>query len=636
MIIRFKDGSHAQFPEGATPLDVLRQKQPQDEGRVVAARVNGEAVDLSRPLHSDAELEFLTFDDPEGKDVYRHSSAHLMAQAVRELYPTAQLGIGPALEDSFYYDILVPEFLTPEDLVKVEVRMAEIVQRQLPIERQEVNRDEAINLFRERGEDLKLELLQEMEGGLSVYRQGDFVDLCRGPHLPNTGYVRNFKLLSLAGAYWRGDESRPMLQRIYGTSYPTLEALEEHLRRYEEAKLRDHRRLGKLLDLFSFHPEAPGTPFWHPKGLILVEQAIKYWREIHAAHGYKEIRTPIVLSDVLWRRSGHYEHYRENMYFSRVEDRDYAIKPMNCPSGLLVFKTYQFSYRDLPQRFAELGLVHRFEKSGELHGLIRVRAFTQDDAHIFCTPEQIETEVVNLIALIQEIYRTFGFSDVRVELSTQPEKSIGSDETWRRAEAALEGALKRADLPFELNPGEGAFYGPKIDFHIRDSLGRSWQCGTIQLDFSMPELFELEYIGADGGRHRPAMIHRAILGSLERFIGLLIEHYAGDFPLWLAPVQARILPITDKQHEYAGKIKELMTKSGLRVEADQRSEKMGYKIRQAELEKVPVMLIVGGREAEAGTVSLRLKGKGDQGSKSVDDVVALMKQAVDQKESIIS
>jgi threonyl-tRNA synthetase len=632
MNIKFKDGSQGQYSDGATPFEILKAKEPEATKRAVAARVNGQSVDLWRPLHADAELEFLTFDDSEGRDVYRHSSAHLMAQAVRELYPGVQLGIGPALEDSFYYDILVPEFLTPEDLEKIETRMGEIAKRKVPIQRRELSREEAITLFQERGEVLKVELLQEMEEGVSVYQQGDFVDLCRGPHLPNTGYIKNFKLLSLAGAYWRGDESRPMLQRIYGTSYPTAEQLEEHLRRHEEAKQRDHRRLGKNLDLFSFHPEAPGTPFWHPKGVILVDQAVKYWREMHTAHGYQEIRTPVVLSDVLWRQSGHYDHYRENMYFSRVEDRDYAIKPMNCPSGLLVYKTYQFSYRDLPQRFAELGLVHRFEKSGELHGLIRVRAFTQDDAHIFCTPEQIETEIVNLIGLVQEIYRTFGFTEVRVELSTQPENSIGSAEIWRRAEAALESALKKAELPHELNPGEGAFYGPKIDFHIRDSLGRSWQCGTIQLDFSMPERFELEYIGADGERHRPVMIHRAILGSLERFIGLLIEHYAGDFPLWLAPVQARILPITDKQHEYAIGVRDRMRKAGLRVEADLRSEKMGYKIRQAELEKVPVMLVVGGREAEADQVSMRLKGQGDQGAKPVNEVITLMQNAVERKQ----
>ncbi len=633
MLITFKDGSQTEYRQSTTALEIITEQFPDQQGRVLAVQVDGELCDLDRPIQSDSELEFLTFDDPEGRDVYRHTTAHLMAQAVRELYPEAQLGIGPALEDSFYYDILLPEFLTPEDLEKIEARMAQIIQRELPIVRQEIAKAEAIKLFQDRGEALKVELLQEMEEDISIYQQGDFIDLCRGPHLPNTGYIKNFKLLSLAGAYWRGDESRPMLQRIYGTSYPTSEALQEHLRRHEEAKLRDHRRLGKALDLFSFHPEAPGTPFWHPKGLVLYEEAVKYWHEMHARHGYQEIRTPIILSDTLWRRSGHYDHYRENMYFSRVESRDYAVKPMNCPGGLLVFKTYQYSYKDLPVRFAELGLVHRYEKSGELHGLIRVRAFTQDDAHIYCLPEQIETEVVNLICLVQEFYRTFGFKDVRVELSTQPEKSIGSAADWRRAEAALESALKKIALPFELNPGEGAFYGPKIDFHIRDCLGRFWQCGTIQLDFSMPERFELEYIGADGERHRPAMIHRAILGSLERFIGLLIEQYAGDFPLWLAPVQARILPITDRQHDYAEQLRLKISASGLRVETDRRSEKIGYKIRSAELEKIPVMLVVGGREMESGAVSLRLKGKGDQGSKPVEEVIAIMQAVIQQKQS---
>jgi len=634
MIIAFKDGSRAEFPQGVTPSDIIKKKYPADDGRFFAAKVNGEAVDLNRPIEGDAKVDFLTFEDPEGREVFRHSSAHLMAQAVRELYPGAQLGIGPALEDSFYYDMLLPQFLTPEDLEKIEGRMREIAQRNLPVTRKEVSKKDAIKLFKERGEHLKVELLPEMEDGVSVYQQGDFIDLCRGPHLPSTGLIKHFKLLSLAGAYWRGDETKPMLQRIYGTSYATAEALADHLRRHEEAKQRDHRRLGKMLDLFSFHPEAPGVPFWHPKGLVLYEQVVEYWKQIHARDGYHEVRTPIVLSDTLWRRSGHYEHYRENMYFTKAEERDFAVKPMNCPGGLLIYKSYQYSYRDLPVRMGELGLVHRFEKSGELHGLIRVRAFTVDDAHIFCLPEQIEDEVVGVINLILEVYRAFGFEDYRVELSTQPEKSIGSDETWRRAEAALGAALARIQIKYDLNPGEGAFYGPKIDFHIRDCLGRSWQCGTVQLDFSMPERFELEYIGADGERHRPAMIHRAVFGSLERFLGLLIEQYAGDFPLWLAPVQARVLPITDKQHEYARQIQARMQAAGLRVEVDSRNEKIGYKIRQAELDKVPVMLIVGGREAEKGAVSLRVKGQGDQGSKNLEEVMVLMRDAIEGKRSL--
>ncbi|MCX6641339.1 MAG: threonine--tRNA ligase [bacterium] len=634
MRITLTDGSTLEVQAGTSPLDLLRRNGRDQVAKTVAAKVNGVVIDLNRPLVMDSTLEYLTFDSPEGREVLLHSCAHLMAHAVKELYPEAQLGIGPALEDTFYYDILLPEFLTPEDLPRIETKMMQLVKRALPIERKEISRDEAINLFEQRGEGLKVELLKEMEEQISIYQQGGFVDLCRGPHLPNTVALKHFKLLSLAGAYWRGDESLPMLQRIYGTVYSTAEALEDHLKRYEEAKARDHRRLGKLLDLFSFHPEAPGTPFWHPKGLVLYDQVVNYWRDIHARNGYVEVRTPIVLSDILWRRSGHYEHYRQNMYFTRQEERDFAVKPMNCPGGLLIFKTYQLSYRDLPKRFAELGMVHRFEKSGELHGLIRVRAFTQDDAHIYCLPEQIEEEVIDLIGLIQEIYSTFGFNDVRVELSTQPEKSIGSDEIWRRSEAALEGALKKIQLHYELNPGEGAFYGPKIDFHIRDCLNRWWQCGTIQLDFSMPELFELEYIGADGQKHRPVMLHRAILGSLERFIGLLIEQYAGDFPLWLAPIQGRILPITDQQHDYAVQIHQQLQAAGLRVEVDQRSEKIGYKIRQAELEKIPVMLIIGKKEVEAGTVSLRLKGKGDQGSRTTEEISAYMRDLIEKKQGI--
>lgn len=628
-----RDGSKFDLPVGTTPLDILERQGLSDNGRILAARVGDTITDLIHPISADAEVDFLDHDDPAGREVYLHSSAHLMAHAIKELYPQAQLGIGPALQDSFYYDILLPEFLKPEELPRIEKRMAKIAQAAFPIERRELSREEAIELFKLRGELLKVELLQEMEDTVSIYQQGDFIDLCRGPHLPNTSWIKHFKLLSLAGAYWRGDESKPMLQRIYGTSYPTAEALEEHLRRYEEARKRDHRRLGKDLDLFSFHPEAPGTPFWHPKGLVLYDEVVKYWTEVHERNGYKLVRTPVVLSDSLWRLSGHYDNYRENMYFTRVEDRDYAIKPMNCPGGLLIYKSKQYSYRDLPLRMGELGLVHRFEKSGELHGLIRVRAFSIDDAHIFCLPEQVEEEVVGVIHLILDFYRTFGFEDYHVELSTQPEKSIGTAETWRKAEAALSSALGTAAIPYVLNPGEGAFYGPKIDFHFRDCLGRSWQCGTIQLDFSMPERFDLEYIGADGEKHRPVMIHRAILGSLERFIGLLIEQYAGDFPLWLAPVQVRILPITDQQNGFAQEIESQLSGENLRVEVDLRNEKVGRKIREAELEKIPVMLIVGQKEMDEGTVSLRLKGRGDQGSRSVEEVVAYMKRTIQKKYS---
>ena len=634
MQIALQNGSKVEVPAGSTPLDILINQGLSEDGKILAARVDDSVVDLTLPIPSDAKLDFVTFDDRQGREVYLHSTAHLMAQAVKELYPEAQLGIGPALKDTFYYDIKLPEFLSPDALPRIEKRMTKIAQKALPIERREISREEAITLFKERGEHLKVELLEEMEDTVTVYQQGDFIDLCRGPHLPNTSWIKHFKLLSLAGAYWRGDESQPMLQRIYGTSYLTAEALDEHLRRYEEAQKRDHRRLGKALDLFSFHPEAPGTPFWHPKGLVLYNEVVNYWTEIHERNGYKLVSTPIVLSDSLWHRSGHYDNYRENMYFTRVEDRDYAIKPMNCPGGLLIYKSHQYSYKDLPLRMGELGLVHRFEKSGELHGLIRVRAFSIDDAHIFCLPEQIEDEVVGVIHLTLDFYKSFGFEDYYVELSTQPEKSIGSAETWRTAEAALSSALAKAGIPYELNPGEGAFYGPKIDFHFRDCLSRSWQCGTIQLDFSMPERFELEYTGSDGEKHHPVMIHRAILGSLERFIGLLIEQYAGDFPLWLAPVQARILPITDQQNDFAVEVRKQMLAADIRAEADLRNEKIGRKIREAEIEKVPIMLIVGQREAEDGSVSMRLKGIGDQGKRSIEEVITHMKDVIKDKRSL--
>lgn len=634
MKIAFKDGSKIEAPEGSSALDILYRQGLSDNGKIVAVKVDDSLMDLNLPITADAKVDFITFDDREGREIYLHSTAHLMAHAVKELYPEAQLGIGPALEDTFYYDIKLPEFLTPEALARIEKRMTKIAQKALTIERRELSRIEAIELFKQRGEHLKVDLLQEMEEPVTIYQQGDFIDLCRGPHLPNTSWIKHFKLLSLAGAYWRGDESQPMLQRIYGTSYVTAEALDEHLRRYEEAQKRDHRRLGKMLDLFSFHPEAPGTPFWHPKGLVLYEEVVKYWMQVHKRSGYQLVRTPVVLSDSLWRRSGHYDNYRENMYFTRAEERDYAIKPMNCPGGLLIYKSHQYSYKDLPLKMGELGLVHRFEKSGELHGLIRVRAFSIDDAHIFCLPEQIEDEVVGVIHLILDFYKAFGFEDYHVELSTQPEKSIGSAETWRKAEAALSSALGKAGIPYVLNPGEGAFYGPKIDFHFRDCLSRSWQCGTIQLDFSMPERFELEYIGSDGEKHRPVMIHRAVLGSLERFIGLLIEQYAGDFPLWLAPVQVRVLAITDQQNEFAQQVQEHLLAESIRAEVDLRNEKIGRKIREAEIEKVPVMLIIGKREAEENSVAMRLKGHGDQGQRKLKEVVAYMKKIIALKSNI--
>ncbi|MBU0519214.1 threonine--tRNA ligase [bacterium] len=645
MVVNIDQGTIIRVSQGTSALKSIKEQYPDLMGEILAVRYQDRLRDLNRPLEEDAEVTPVTFEDAAGKEIFLHSSAHLMAMAVKELYPEAQLGIGPALDDTFYYDIQLPEFLKPEDLEAVEKRMKKIAKRGLPIERREMSREEAIALFKERGELLKVELLEHLEEldgqdsddyeTVSLYQQGDFIDLCRGPHLPTTRWMKHFKLLSLAGAYWRGDESRQMLQRIYGTSYPTAEALEDHLHRYEEAKKRDHRRIGKDLNLFSFHPEAPGTPFWHAKGLTLYEEIVNYWIKVHKERDYFLVRTPTVLTEELWHRSGHYAHYKENMYFTTVDERDYAIKPMNCPGGLLIYKSQQYSYRDLPLKMGELGFVHRYEKSGELHGLVRVRAFSVDDAHIFCLPEQIEDEVVDVIDLTLSFYKTFGFEDYHIELSTRPEKSIGTAETWERAETALANALQKADIPYELNPGDGAFYGPKIDFHFKDCLGRSWQCGTIQLDFSMPERFELEYTGADGEKHRPAMIHRAVMGSLERFIGLLIEQYAGDFPLWLAPVQARILPITDQLNDYSAEVRARLAAAGIRAEADLRNEKIGRKIREAELEKVPVMLIIGKQEMEARTVSLRFKGIGDQGSRSVDEIISLMTTTIaDRKKEI--
>ncbi len=551
----------------------------------------------------------------------RHSAAHVLAQAVTDLYPGTKLGIGPAIEDGFYYDFDRPEGFTPEDLEKIEARMKEIVKANLPIIRKEVTKAEAERIFAD--EPYKLELLRELEDEtITVYQQGDFVDLCRGPHVSYTSKVKAYKLLSVAGAYWRGSEKNPMLQRIYGTAFFTKDELEDYLTRLEEARKRDHRKLGRDLDLFSFHEEGPGFPFWHPKGMIVLNELMDYWRRIHRERGYSEVRTPSILSEDLWHRSGHWNTYRENMYFVDIDEQTYAVKPMNCPGLILIYKNDLRSYRDLPMRMAELGHVHRHEKSGVLHGLFRVRAFTQDDGHIFCTPEQIQSEIVGVIDLIQTIYSKFGFTEYRIELSTRPEKSIGSDEMWETAEHALQEALRSKGIEYAINPGDGAFYGPKIDFHITDSMKRSWQLGTIQLDFSMPERFECEYIGDDGKPHRPVMIHRAVLGSIERFMGIIIEEYGGAFPLWLAPMQVVILPIADRHHEYSHALAERLRAMGVRVNVDTRNEKTGFKIREAQVQKIPYMLVVGDREAEAGAVSVRQREEGDLGSMAADDFLA--------------
>jgi len=554
----------------------------------------------------------------------RHSAAHVLAQAVTELYPGVKLGIGPAIEDGFYYDFDRPEGFTPEDLEKIEARMREITKADQKFNRREVSKEEAEQIFAD--QPYKQELIREIdEPVLTIYQNGSFTDLCRGPHVSSTGQIKAFKLLSVAGAYWRGDSKNPMLQRIYGTAFPTQEQLDEYLVRLEEARKRDHRKIGKDLDLFSFHEEGPGFPFWHPKGTIVYNQIVDFWRREHIKRGYLEVKTPVILNESLWRRSGHWETYKENMYFVEIDDETYAVKPMNCPGAILIYKEALRSYRDLPLRFAELGMVHRHELSGVLTGLFRVRSFTIDDGHIFCRPEQIQTEIAGVIDLIQTTYAKYGFKDYRIELSTRPAKSIGTDEMWETAESSLHEALRSKQIEYQVNPGDGAFYGPKIDFHVKDSMGRSWQLGTIQLDFSMPERFELEYIGEDGKPHRPVMIHRAALGAIERFMGVLIEEYAGAFPLWLAPVQIVILPIADRHIEYAEDIGKQLRDLDLRVTVDSRNEKTGFKIREAQIQKVPYMLIVGDREMEKRNVSVRQREAGDLGPMSLEDFINQVK-----------
>jgi len=539
-----------------------------------------------------------------------------MAQAVKALYPDTQLGIGPSISNGFYYDFHTTTSLNEADLPKIESKMKNIIQADQSFVRRVLSKKEALTLFQEKGESFKLELINDIpEEEVTVYENGNFIDLCRGPHVPSTGYIKHFKLLSVAGAYWRGDERNPVMQRIYGVAFPDHQALEEHLQKLEEAKKRDHRRLAKELDLFSFHPEGPGFPFWHPNGMVIYNEIVSYMREVLTRYGYQEIKTPLILNEELWHRSGHWDNYKENMYFTTIEDKSYAVKPMNCPGGLLVYKNRPHSYRDLPLKLSEMGLVHRHEKSGVLHGLFRVRQFAQDDAHVFCTNEQMEDEICELIDLVDEVYHTFGYDNFKLELSTRPKKSIGTAEMWDRAEEALRRALERKDVFHQVNQGEGAFYGPKIDYHIQDSLGRLWQCGTIQVDFSMPERFDLEYVGPDGEKHRPVMIHRAILGSVERFIGILIEHVEGAFPVWLAPVQCVVVPISEKHSEYAHQVFKTIVESGIRCRIDERSEKVGYKIRETETKKVPYVCIVGDKEANNRTVSVRKRKKGDLGEK---------------------
>ncbi|MHC4712464.1 MAG: threonine--tRNA ligase [Planctomycetota bacterium] len=623
MKVELPDGSPLEVPEGATVADVARKIGPGLAKAALLGKIDGRLVDLSTAAEQGGKVEIVTAKSPEAVEVLRHSTGHVMAAAVKRVFgDKVKFAIGPAIERGFYYDFDLERTFTPEDVARIEEEMSAIVSEGLPFERIELARTDAIESMRGEEQEYKVELLEEIgDDSVSMYRLGEFTDLCRGPHLSDSSKVPAFKLLSIAGAYWRGDSERPMLQRIYGTAFFSKKELEEHLHLLEEAKKRDHRRLGRDLDLFSFHDEGPGFPFFHPKGMVVINEILDYWRKVHRREGYVETCTPIILREELWHQSGHWDHYRENMYFTRIDEQGYAVKPMNCPGNMLIYKATQHSYREFPMKVAELGLVHRHELSGVLHGLLRVRSFIQDDAHIFCLPEQISDEVAAVIDLCFEVYRRFGLEDVEVELSTRPDHSIGTEEQWEQATEALKTALAERKVDYRVSPGEGAFYGPKIDFHIRDCLRRSWQCGTIQADFSMPERFDLEYTAADGQRRRPVMIHRTVLGSLERFLAILIEHYAGALPFWLSPVQVVVVPITDEILEYAGGVHRRFREAGFRVDIDDRSETVGNKIRQAEIMKVPYMLVVGKREARDGTVSVRKHSVGDTGPAEIAEVL---------------
>ena len=623
MNIYLKSGDALALEDNATCMQAALAISEGLARNAICAKVNGELVDLSATLNEGDKLEIVTLKDKEGLNVYRHTCAHVLAQAIKTIYPTCKLAIGPVIDNGFYYDV---DFVTPiaqTDLAKIEAEMQKIIKSNLPIERFTLPKEEAVALMSEYSENYKVELINDLPEGsvISFYKQGGFTDLCRGPHMPSTGKIKAFRLTSVAGAYWRGDEHNKMLTRIYGTAFAKKDEMEAYFTMLEEAKKRDHTKLGKELKLFAMMNEGKGLPFFLPNGMILKNQLIEYWRQIHTREGYVEVNTPIMLNKSLWETSGHWYHYRDNMYTTKVDEEDFAIKPMNCPGGILVYKNEPHSYKDLPIRMGELGLVHRHEKSGQLHGLFRVRCFTQDDAHIFMTREQIKDEIKGVVRLINEVYTLFGFK-YHVELSTRPENSMGSDEDWEVATDALRAALNDMGFEYVVNEGDGAFYGPKIDFHLEDSIGRTWQCGTIQLDFQLPQRFEMEYIGEDGAKHQPIMVHRVVFGSIERFIGILIEHFAGKFPVWLSPLQVKILPITDRQVEYANALCEQMKAMGIRVKVDDRSEKIGYKIREAQMEKVPYMLIVGEKEMEAGQVAVRRRDKGDTGAVSADEFIA--------------
>lgn len=626
------DNSERAYAAGTTLGEAVKQLSNSLAKKVLAADVDGELTDLREEVKDGSKVSFLTFNEQGGKDTLRHSASHIMAQAIKRLWPDAQLAIGPAIENGFYYDIDMEHVLVPEDLAKIEAEMHIIVKANFPIEKEVLSRDEALKFFKEKHENYKVELIEDLpaDAEISTYRQGEFVDLCAGPHVASTGKVKAFKLQSLAGAYWRGDEKNKMLQRIYGTAFEKKEELDEYLHLLEEAARRDHRKLGKELGLFVLKEQGPGFPFFLPKGMALRNELENFWREVHHDFDYEEIRTPIILNRQLWEQSGHWFHYRENMYTTVIDDEDYAIKPMNCPGSILVYQNDLHSYRDFPMRMAELGLVHRHELSGALHGLFRVRSFTQDDAHVFMLPSQIKAELIKVIELFDRIYSQFGLT-YRVELSTKPDNAMGDDAIWESATNALREAIEEKQIPYQINEGDGAFYGPKLDFHIRDSIGRTWQCGTIQLDMNLPERFHMEYVGEDGQKHQPIMIHRACFGSMERFIGILIEHYAGAFPTWLAPVQVKILPISEKHVEYAEKLRKAFKKAYVRVELDDRNEKIGYKIRQAQMEKVPYMLVVGDKEEQEGTVAVRSRVEGEKGSVKWEDFLADILEEVKER-----
>lgn len=628
--VTLKDGSVKAYENGTTILDIAKDLSEGLARNACCGMINGEVVDLREAVNEDCEVAICTFDSDEGKRAFRHTASHILAQAVKRLYPEAKLAIGPSTDDGFYYDFDDVTF-TPEDFEKIEKEMKKIVKENLPIEKFELPRSEAIKFMEEKGEPYKVELINDLpeDAVISFYKQGEFTDLCAGPHLMSTKPCKAIKIMSVAGAYWRGSEKNKMLVRLYATAYTKASDLEAYVNMLEEAKKRDHRKLGKELGLFCILDEGPGFPFFLPKGMVLKNTLLDYWREIHKRAGYVEIQTPMMLNRQLWERSGHWDHYKENMYTTKIDDVDFAIKPMNCPGGMLVYMQEPHSYRDLPIRAGEIGLVHRHEKSGALHGLMRVRCFSQDDAHIFMTPEQIKDEIKGVVALIDEVYSLFGFN-YHIELSTRPEDSMGSDEEWERATAGLKGALDELGRDYVINEGDGAFYGPKIDFHLEDSLGRTWQCGTIQLDMQLPERFELEYTDKDGSKKRPIMIHRVVFGSVERFIGILTEHFAGHFPTWLAPVQVKVLPISDKYADYAAKVESAFKAEGVRVETDHRAEKIGYKIREARNERVPYIVVVGEKEAEEGTLSVRCKGE-DLGSYKLEAFLEEIKGEIKNK-----